>query len=92
MFKNLLVKKAQVVKTKNRTRKFLALHRTAKRGSIVKVTNEANGTAIYAKIVGNLNPVGPDQKIMLKLSPLAYYQLKPKDSKMRAKIEYYTPM
>jgi LysM repeat protein len=83
---------AQVVQTKNRTHKFLALHRTAKRGSIVKVTNEANGTAIFAKIVGNLNPVGPDQKIMLKLSPLAYYQLKPKDSKMRAKIEYYSPM
>ena len=83
---------AQVVKTKSRTNKFLALHRTAKSGSIIKVTNEANGTAIFAKIVGNMNAVGPDQHIMLKLSPLAYYQLKPKDSKMRAKIEYFTPM
>ncbi len=83
---------AQVVKTKSRTNKFLALHRTAKSGSIIKVTNEANGTAIFAKIVGNMNAVGPDQNIMLKLSPLAYYQLKPKDSKMRAKIEYFSPM
>ncbi len=83
---------AQLVPTKSRTNKFLALHRTAKSGSIIKVTNEANGTAIFAKIVGNLNAVGPDQHIMLKLSPLAYYQLKPKDSKMRAKIEYFAPM
>jgi LysM repeat protein len=83
---------AEVVQTKNRTHKFLALHRTAKKGSVIKVTNEANGEAIYAKIVGNLHKVGPDQNIMLKLSPLAYYRLKPKDSQMRAKIEYYSPM
>lgn len=83
---------AEVIKTKNRTRKYLALHREAPAGSIMKVTNEANGTTILVKIVGKLNPVGVDQKIMVKLSPFAYYKLRPKDSKLRAKVVYYEPI
>jgi hypothetical protein len=69
----------------------LALHRTAKIGSNIKVTNEATGISITAKVVANLSQKGPDENIMLKLSPYAFYKLRPKDSKMRATVEYYLP-
>ncbi|MCP9765366.1 LysM peptidoglycan-binding domain-containing protein [Lacihabitans soyangensis] len=82
---------AEVINTSNRTTKYLALHRTAKVGSNIKVTNEATGVTITAKVVANLSQKGPDENIMLKLSPYAFYKLRPRDSKMRATVEYYLP-
>ncbi len=82
---------AEVINTSNRTTKYLALHRTAKVGSNIKVTNEATGVTITAKVVANLSQRGPDENIMLKLSPYAFYKLRPRDSKMRATVEYYLP-
>jgi hypothetical protein len=55
------------------------------------VTNEATGLTITAKVVANLSQKGPDENIMLKLSPYAFYKLRPRDSKMRATVEYYLP-
>jgi LysM repeat protein len=82
---------AEVINTSNRTTKYLALHRTAKVGSNIKVTNEATGISITAKVVANLSKKGHDENVMIKLSPYAFYKLRPKDSKMRATAEYYVP-
>lgn len=82
---------AEVINTSNRTTKYLALHRTAKVGSNIKVTNEATGISITAKVVANLSKKGHDENVMIKLSPYAFYKLRPKDSKMRATVEYYVP-
>ena len=46
---------------------------------------------LLPRVVANLNAVGPDQETMLKLSPYAFYKLGPKDSKIRAKVEFYVP-
>lgn len=80
---------AEVINTTNRSNNYLALHRTAPVGSIIKITNGANGATITAKVVGNLSETGPDQEILVKLSPYAYYKLKPKDSKIRAEVVYF---
>lgn len=80
---------AEVINTTNRSRNYLALHKTAAVGTIIKVTNEATGASINAKVVGKINAKGPDQELLIKLSPFAFYQLKPKDSKIRAKVEYF---
>jgi LysM repeat protein len=80
---------AEVINTANRTSKYLAMHRTAAIGSNIKITNEANGITIVAKVVGNLSKVGPDENIMLKLSPFAYYKLRPNDTTLRATVEFY---
>ncbi len=82
---------AEVINTSNKTTKYLALHRTAKVGSIIMVTNEATGISITAKVVANLSKKGHDENVMIKLSPYAFYKLRPKDSKMRATVEYYVP-
>ncbi|MCD8539871.1 MAG: LysM peptidoglycan-binding domain-containing protein [Leadbetterella sp.] len=82
---------AEVINTPNKSSKYLALHRKAPIGSHIKITNEATGHTIVAKVIGNLNEKGPDQNIMIKLSPYAYYQLRPKDVRLRATVEYYLP-
>lgn len=82
---------AEVIKTPNKSTKYLALHRTAPIGTNIKVTNDATGHTIVAKVIGNLNEKGPDENIMIKLSPYAYYQLRPKDSRLRATVEFYLP-
>lgn len=82
---------AEVINTPNKSTKYLALHRSAPIGSPIKITNEATGHTIVAKVIGNLNEKGPDENIMIKLSPYAYYQLRPKDMRLRATVEYYLP-
>ena len=82
---------AEMINTPNKSTKYLALHRTAPVGSAIKITNEATGHTIVAKVIGKLNEKGPDENIMIKLSPYAYYQLRPKDVRLRATVEYYIP-
>jgi LysM repeat protein len=82
---------AQVINTPNKSTKYLALHRSAPVGSNIKITNEATGHTIVARVIGNLNEKGPDENIMIKLSPYAYYQLRPRDARLRATVEYYLP-
>ncbi len=82
---------AEVINTPNKSTKYLALHRTAPVGSHIKITNEATGHTIVAKVIGKLSEKGPDENIMIKLSPYAYYQLRPKDVRLRATVEYYLP-
>lgn len=82
---------AEVIKTPNKSNKYLALHRHAPVGSNIKITNEATGHTIVAKVIGSLSEKGPDENIMIKLSPYAYYQLRPRDSRLRATVEYYVP-
>ncbi len=80
---------AEVINTPNKSSKYLALHRKAPIGSNIKITNEATGHTIVARVIGNLNEKGPDENIMIKLSPYAYYQLRPRDVRLRATVEYY---
>lgn len=80
---------AEVINTQTKSTKYLAMHRTAPIGTNIKVTNEATGHSIVAKVIGNMNEKGRDENIMIKLSPYAYYQLRPKDARLRATIEYY---
>jgi LysM repeat protein len=82
---------AEVIITPNKSTKYLALHRSAPVGSNIKITNEATGHTIVARVIGNLNEKGPDENIMIKLSPYAYYQLRPRDARLRATVEYYLP-
>ncbi|MGL4631708.1 MAG: LysM peptidoglycan-binding domain-containing protein [Leadbetterella sp.] len=82
---------AQIIKTKSKSNKYMAMHKTIPVGTIVKITNMGNGESVTAKIIGNLNPKGRDENTLIKLSPLAYYELKPLDDKMRARVEYYLP-
>jgi LysM repeat protein len=80
---------ASVVVIGRPSSKLLALHRTANIGSWITVKNEATGAVVQAKVIGNMSEKGIDEEILVKLSPAAYYKLKPKDSKLRAEVVYY---
>lgn len=82
---------AEVINTGNKSNKHLALHRTAPIGSFLTVTNEATGDSVQVKVVGNMNEVGSDQDILVKISPSAFSKLKPRDSRIRAAVSYHIP-
>lgn len=82
---------AEVINTGNKSNKHLALHRTAPIGSFLTVTNEATGDSVQVKVVGNMNEVGSDQDILVKISPSAFSKLKPRDSRIRAAVSYNIP-
>ncbi len=79
---------AEVINTGNRTSKYLALHRTAPIGSLVKVKNEATGDQVMVKVIGKLPETGNNHDVVIRLSPSAYQKLGPRDSRIRAEVVY----
>jgi LysM repeat protein len=67
------------------TNKFLALHRTAPIGTLIKVTNQSNGQSVWVKVIGKLSSVGD---VVIKISPKAFEKLSTKDKRIRAELSY----
>lgn len=67
------------------TNKFLALHRTAPVGTLIKVANQANGQSVWVKVIGKLSSAGD---VVIKISPKAFEKLSPKDKRIRADLSY----
>ncbi len=82
---------AEVINTGNKSQKYLALHRTAPVGSYLTVTNEATGDSVQVKVVGNMAESAIDPAIVVRISPMAFSKLRPRDSKIRAAVSYITP-
>lgn len=70
------------------TRKYLALHRTAKVGTIMRVTNEMNGQEVFVRVLGKLPDTGINNNIVLRISKSAYDRLGAIDPKFRIKVSY----
>lgn len=67
-------------------RKYLALHKTAKVGTIIKVRNEAAQREVFVRITGTLDL--PSEAI-IKISRSAYDRLGATDSKFKVELIYY---
>ena len=80
---------AEVIAGTRDTRKYLALHRTAKIGTIMKVINEMNGRQVFVRVSGKLPDTGVNDKILIKISQSAYNRLGAIDKRFRVKISYY---
>lgn len=76
---------AQMIEAGASTNKFLALHRTAPVGTLIKVANQANGQSVWVKVIGNFGGVGD---VIIKVSPKAFEKLTPKDKRIRAELSY----
>ncbi|MEQ8423469.1 MAG: LysM peptidoglycan-binding domain-containing protein [Cyclobacteriaceae bacterium] len=70
-------------------RKYLALHRTAKPGTILKVRNELNNREVFVRVVGPLPATSVNDKIIIKISKSAFDRLGGVGTKFRAEITYY---
>lgn len=76
---------AEMIDAGASTNKFLALHRTAPVGTLIKVANQANGQSVWVKVIGKLSSAGD---VVIKISPKAFEKLSPKDKRIRADLSY----
>lgn len=76
---------AEIIDAGASTNKFLALHRTAPVGTLIKVANQANGQSVWVKVIGKLGSAGD---VVIKISPKAFEKLSPRDKRIRAELSY----
>ncbi|MBS1981101.1 MAG: LysM peptidoglycan-binding domain-containing protein [Bacteroidetes bacterium] len=67
-------------------RKYLAQHKTAKVGSILKVRNEAAQREVFVRVIGTLSP---SDEVVIKISKSAYDKLGATDLKFKVELIYY---
>ncbi|NIG57365.1 LysM peptidoglycan-binding domain-containing protein [Chitinophaga sp. Cy-1792] len=72
----------------NAVGKYYALHNTAPRGTIIKVTNPLNGKAIYAKVLDVIPQMKSNAGLIVKLSDSAQQALGSDESKFYCELSY----
>jgi LysM repeat protein len=77
---------AELIEGTDGNRKYLAQHKTAKVGTIMKVRNEATNREVFVRIVGPLNTEG---NTVIKVSKSAFDRLGATDPKFSVELVYY---
>ncbi len=80
---------AELIEGTDGNRKYLALHRTAKTGTILKVKNELNNREVFVRVVGPIPATGVNNRIIIKISKSAFDRLGGIDAKFRVEVTYY---
>jgi LysM repeat protein len=80
---------AELIEGTDGNRKYLALHRTAKVGTILKVRNELNNREVFVRVAGSLPDIGANSNVVLKISKSAYDRLGAIDPRFRVEVTYY---
>lgn len=80
---------AELIEGTEGNRKYLALHRTAPVGTILKVRNEMNNREVFVRVMGKLPDTAVNNKLIIKLSRSAYDRLGAIDPKFRVELTYY---
>lgn len=78
---------AELIEGTEGNRKYLALHRTAPIGTILKVKNEMNNREVFVRVMGKL----PDtsDKTIIRISKSAFDRLGAIDPRFRVEVTYY---
>ncbi|MBX2897107.1 MAG: LysM peptidoglycan-binding domain-containing protein [Cyclobacteriaceae bacterium] len=80
---------AELIDGTDGNRKYLALHRTAKVGTILKVRNELNNREVFVRVAGTLPNIAANTNIVIKISKSAYDRLGAIDPRFRVEVTYY---
>ncbi len=80
---------AELIEGTEGNRKYLALHRTAKVGTILKVRNELNNREVFVRVAGPLPNTGINTNLVIKISKSAYDRLGAIDQRFRVEVTYY---
>lgn len=80
---------AELIEGTEGNRKYMAMHRSAPIGTILKVRNEMNNREVFVRVVGSLPSTSVNDKIVIKISKSAYDRLGAIDPKFRAEVTYY---
>ena len=79
---------AEVIEGTGNHKKYLALHRTAPVGTIMRIRNEENDVTVFARVVGVLPNIGDNGKLLVKVSRAAFDQLRAVNSRFPVEISY----
>lgn len=80
---------AELIDGTEANRKYLALHRTAPVGTILKVRNEMNNREVFVRVIGKLPDTALTDKLIIKISKSAYDRLGAIDPRFRVEVTYY---
>jgi LysM repeat protein len=80
---------AELIEGTEGNRKYLALHRTAPVGTILKVRNEMNSREVFVRVMGKLPDTALTDKLVIKISKSAYERLGAIDQRFRVEVTYY---
>lgn len=80
---------AELIEGTEGNRKYLALHRTAPIGTILKVRNEMNNREVFVRVTGKLPDTALTEKVIIRISKSAYDRLGAIDQRFRVEVTYY---
>jgi LysM repeat protein len=80
---------AELIEGTDGNRKYLALHRTAPVGTILKVKNELNNREVFVRVMGKLQDTAGTDKVIIRVSKSAYDRLGAIDQRFRVEVTYY---
>lgn len=80
---------AELIEGTEANRKYLALHRTAPAGTILKVRNEMNGREVFVRVIGKLPDTALTDKLIIRISKSAYDRLGAIDPRFRVEVTFY---
>lgn len=80
---------AELIDGTEGNRKYLALHRTAPIGTILKVRNEMNNREVFVRVIGTLPDTALTNRLIIKISRSAYDRLGAIDPRFRVEVTYY---
>lgn len=80
---------AELIVEDEPSKKFLALHKTAKVGTVIKIRNLTNDLTVYVRVVGQIPDTSDNENILIKINKRAHDQLKALDPRFRAKLSYF---
>lgn len=80
---------AELIEGTEGNRKYLALHRTAPVGTILKIRNEMNNREVFVRVMGKLPDTALTNNLIIKISRSAYDRLGAIDQRFRVQITYY---
>ncbi len=79
----------EVIEGGEETYKYLGLHKTLPRGTIVQVTNAENKASVFVRIIGILPAIDQNRNVVLKVSPRAFEALASVNKRFRVEIAYF---
>jgi LysM repeat protein len=80
---------AELIEGTQGNRKYLALHRTAPTGTILKIKNQMNDREVFVRVIGQLPDTGINDKLVIKISKSAYDRLSAIDPKFMVEVTWY---
>ena len=79
---------ASSIENETSTNKYLALHKSAKVGTIIFIKNQMNDNMVIVRVIGKLPDTGDNKNVNIKLSTAAFDKLNPVDKIIPIEMTY----